>query len=99
MMDQEEIRLYELLASQIGQIRGACSVMENTLKELRDHRSLDMLEGSGAATVYNQRNPLWAAAKLGTSSSTIGGYGCLISCVASMLTDAGKVMNPLQLND
>lgn len=62
----------------------------------------DMLEGGGTvpiATTYNQRNPLWAAAKLGTSSkSTIGGYGCLISSVASMLTDAGAVMNPLQLN-
>jgi hypothetical protein len=58
-------------------------------------------DGAPAPTVttYNQRNPLWGAAKLGTSNTTVGGYGCLMTCAASMLTDAGAAMNPLQLNN
>lgn len=48
---------------------------------------------------YWQKDPRWAAIKLGTSDVTIGGYGCLISSVASVLTYWGKDVNPAQLND
>jgi hypothetical protein len=51
-----------------------------------------------AVTLFSQRDPAWSALHLGTSSSTIGGYGCLITCVASMLTDAGKPFTPALLN-
>ena len=49
-------------------------------------------------TIYNQRDPRWAAQRLGTSNVTIGSYGCLITAYASALSDAGKVMTPDQLN-
>lgn len=49
--------------------------------------------------IYSQRDPQWANAKLGTSQSTIGGYGCLITSIASCLTDSGLAMTPLALND
>jgi hypothetical protein len=42
----------------------------------------------------SQRNPLWASAKLGASSLTVGRYGCTTTCI-SMLTDAfGEIMWP-----
>jgi hypothetical protein len=49
-------------------------------------------------TTFSQRDPAWAGIHLGTSSSTIGGYGCLITAVASMLSDAGKPYNPQTMN-
>lgn len=48
---------------------------------------------------YWQKDPKWANIKLGTSNVTIGGYGCLISSVSSVLTYWGKDINPAQLND
>jgi hypothetical protein len=40
-------------------------------------------------TVYAQRDQRWTAEKLGFSTSlTLGGYGCLVSSMASILTDA-----------
>jgi hypothetical protein len=49
-------------------------------------------------TVYSQRDPAWSMVKLGTSAVTIGSHGCLITCAASMLTDAGKLFTPALLN-
>jgi hypothetical protein len=54
--------------------------------------------GKPQVTLYSQRDPLWASERLGTSSSTIGGYGCLITAIASALTDAGKPYTPGTLN-
>jgi hypothetical protein len=48
--------------------------------------------------VYGQRDVRWASVILGTSQVTIGGYGCLMTCVASLLTDAGTDMTPDELN-
>jgi hypothetical protein len=51
-------------------------------------------------TVYGQRNAAWAKKALGRATKyTIGGSGCLITSYASALTDAGKKMNPGELND
>ena len=49
-------------------------------------------------TVYCQRNQPWSDDKLGTSQSTLGLEGCLVTDSASMLTDAGKKMTPGELN-
>jgi hypothetical protein len=51
-----------------------------------------------AFTIYSQRDPKWAAQLMGYTRNTIGAYGCLISSVASCLTDAGKVYTPETLN-
>lgn len=40
----------------------------------------------------------WASEKLGTSSVTIGAYGCLITAVASLCKFYGKDTNPSKLN-
>ena len=50
-------------------------------------------------TAYSQRDPRWAHDGLGDSPSlTIGEAGCLITCVASMLTDWGVNTDPGRLN-
>ena len=35
-------------------------------------------------TLYCQRDPKWAGKTIGNSNSTIGAYGCTISCIASL---------------
>lgn len=50
-------------------------------------------------TIYAQRDPQWASVKLGKSKYTIGSSGCLISSVASCLTDAGYKLTPKEFND
>jgi len=49
-------------------------------------------------TVYIQRDPRWSRDQLGTSDKTIGQAGCLITCVASMLTDWDMPIQPDYLN-
>ena len=51
-------------------------------------------------TYFSQKDPKWKDTKLGTSTvSTIGGYGCLLCDVASVLTYYGKDTDPLRLNE
>lgn len=48
----------------------------------------------------SQRNPTWKDKKLGTSSvSTIGNYGCLLTCGAMVCNYFGKETDPAKLND
>ena len=47
---------------------------------------------------YLQNDPLWASDKIGDSSSTMGGTGCLITCVAVSLNDLGISITPKELN-
>lgn len=47
---------------------------------------------------YSQSDPRWKNKQLGTSNTTIGGYGCLITAVSMLLTNLGKNINPEQLN-
>lgn len=50
--------------------------------------------------VFEQRDALWAAKHLGTSSSaTIGQYGCYLSCFAMMAEYYGHAVYPNRLND
>ena len=46
----------------------------------------------------SQKDPRWASDKLGTSTYTIGGYGCLVTDVAAICNYFGKVTDPGQLN-
>jgi len=50
-------------------------------------------------TIYNQRDPQWRDKKLGTSSSTIGGFGCAIASLSMLLEAVGVPTKPDQLND
>jgi hypothetical protein len=47
---------------------------------------------------YLQNDPLWSDDKIGTTSRNLGGAGCLISCVASAITDLVSTMTPGELN-
>ena len=47
----------------------------------------------------SQVDPRWKDVQLGTSASTIGGYGCLITCVSMMLDYYGYNTNPALLNE
>jgi uncharacterized protein YndB with AHSA1/START domain len=55
------------------------------------------------ATQYSQLDPLWDRVLLGTSSTTIRAYGCLLNTIASILSDLGVTIrerkpNPAILN-
>jgi hypothetical protein len=60
--------------------------------------ALDSPPVVASPAVYSQRDPKWASLPMGFTRNTIGAYGCLISSVASCLTDAGKVYTPETLN-
>jgi hypothetical protein len=47
---------------------------------------------------YSQKDPRWSDVRLGTSYSTIGGYGCTLCSVASVLADFGIDVDPGRLN-
>lgn len=48
--------------------------------------------------LYSQNDPLWRYEKLGTSASTIGGYGCLLTSAAMVCKYFGKDTDPKRLN-
>jgi len=39
-----------------------------------------------AVTSFTQRDPRWANKKLGFSNLTIGGYGCTLTCLSSLIS-------------
>ncbi|CAG0933605.1 hypothetical protein TFLX_03128 [Thermoflexales bacterium] len=53
------------------------------------------------APVYSQRDPLWVKNHYGlpraATSSTIGAYGCAITCIAQKLTLLGFTTTPLEV--
>jgi hypothetical protein len=49
-------------------------------------------------TYYLQNDSEWSQDKIGQTSQTLGGAGCLISCVASSITDLGVEITPAELN-
>lgn len=48
--------------------------------------------------MYNQYDSRWKNVKLGTSNSTIGMYGCNLTCIAQGLVDHGYNYTPATLN-
>lgn len=50
-------------------------------------------------TPLSQKDPRWGSVKLGTSNTTIGGYGCLITSASMMLRHFGFDTDPGRLND
>ena len=53
--------------------------------------------------VYGQRDARWAGRRLGTAGvgaeSTIGGYGCYVTCFAMLATYYGRAMTPPEVNE
>lgn len=49
-------------------------------------------------THFSQRDERWQADILGSGSETIGAAGCLITCMASLLSDFGVPTDPHRLN-
>ena len=47
---------------------------------------------------YLQNDPEWGGDKIGGSGSSIGGAGCLVTCVASAITDLGVPVTPKDVN-
>ena len=48
---------------------------------------------------YLQNDPVWSQDKIGETNQTLGAAGCLISCVASAVTDLGVGITPAELNE
>lgn len=48
--------------------------------------------------VFSQRDERWADQLLGAGPQTLGQAGCLVTCAASILCDAGLLTNPGRLN-
>jgi ABC-type bacteriocin/lantibiotic exporter with double-glycine peptidase domain len=46
---------------------------------------------------YSQRDPIWAALKMGLSPLTIGRFGCTTTCIADLSTYFGDNLNPAQV--
>lgn len=61
-------------------------------------------DGSGGANAapdyvpYSQRDPRWAAARIGHSAETIGNYGCLVTAFATIATTHAETVTPAELN-
>ncbi len=56
------------------------------------------VEGFGIRP-YCQNDPQWKTLKLGHGQKTFGEFGCLLSCMAMMLTGFGENYTPLSLNN
>lgn len=56
------------------------------------------VEGFGIRP-YSQNDPLWKTLRLGHGPQTFGEFGCLITCMAMMLTGFGENYTPLSLNN
>jgi hypothetical protein len=50
------------------------------------------------AVRYSQKDPRWAADRLGTTRDTMGGEGCLVTAASMALTNLGFQTNPKDLN-
>jgi len=50
-------------------------------------------------TTYGQRDTRWKGVTLGTSQTTIGGFGCALVSVCMMCEYVGIKVNPVQLNE
>jgi hypothetical protein len=49
--------------------------------------------------IYSQRDPKWENQRLGTSNTTIGSYGCLVTCLAMISTYYGHEETPPTMNE
>lgn len=48
---------------------------------------------------YQQNDPRWSSEKIGSSSSSMGGEGCLVSSVANAMSYMGQDVNPQAVNE
>jgi len=48
---------------------------------------------------YMQNDPVWSSDKIGNTTYTMGGAGCLVTCVAVSLTYLGVDITPQELNE
>jgi len=48
--------------------------------------------------IYSQKDPRWAADKMGKTSDTMGSDGCLVTATSMALTNLGFQTNPKDLN-
>ncbi len=93
---QDILRLLDMQATVEQLLRQVTRVHDDMGKLLAE---MQVAEAPAGPTIYCQRQADWANIKLGKSIKwTIGISGCLISAFASCLTDAGKPMNPAELN-
>ena len=50
------------------------------------------------SVIYSQKDARWASDKLGNTSDTMGGEGCLVTATSMALTNLGFQSNPKDLN-
>lgn len=66
-------------------------IIGTTLTPKKDH---DIHE----VQYFLQNDPAWAQDSIGSSNYKMGGAGCLITCVASSISDLGVAITPQELN-
>lgn len=98
-MPNTDLALQELTAAH-AQYEAAIAAV--TAAEERIRHAMQALrmgdDGAQHVTVYGQRDQPWASDQLGFDGNTMASSGCLVSDVASILTDAGRVITPGDLN-
>jgi len=98
MQNEEEAREWLTKAHQSYEVAIAAITMAE--EETRKAITLLMMGGDGskAVTVYGQREPPWGDDALGRGLRTMAQDGCLVTAMASVLTDAGRRITPGELN-
>lgn len=76
-----------------GYVLRAKFISENGIK-LTPTRDFEIHE----MTFYLQNDSEWSGDKIGETSQSLGGSGCLITCAASSITDLGIDITPAGLN-
>ena len=81
-------------------LRGGLDAIESNMAFLsKTIRDAEIVAPAGP-TVYAQRDVRWGGQLLGRATKyTIGMSGCLMTDYASATTDAGRPMDPGQMND
>lgn len=86
-----------VIVTKISDVLKAMDALTGQVQQLS--YMLQGMENPQTVTIYSQRDLEWAANKIAGTAYTIGSEGCLMTCAASMLTDAGRLMTPDLLNE
>ncbi len=95
LVDQDELKELVNLAGLQKQLVASFGDLHGKLDALLERMQIGKV---ASPTVYGQRNQPWSSDLLGTSQSTLGLEGCLVTASASMVTDSGKSITPGELN-
>ena len=74
----------------VGELRGLAARIEEMARPGGE---------AGKVPIYGQRDALWAGERLGHGATTIGEYGCAVTCLAMAVSaETGARITPLEMN-